>query len=332
MADALRVVLLGDMVTANAHRLRAKADFPVEVREVPDAAPASERDAAVLAADAAVVTAFSVPATASARLALVQVQGAGWEKVDVTCLPARTSVCNAFGHVRAAAEFALMTMLMWTHRWKEVEDSFRGGSWRWSGSAGGPFRHELNSKVVGVLGLGHMGCEIADRVSAMGVRVIGCSRTRPAALASIDAHYTLDRLDEFLGACDFVVLSIALVPGTTGLIDAARLAAMKRDAVIVNLARGPVIDERALYEALVGGTIAGAVIDVWWRYPDAANPDPRPSAYPFHELPNVMMTPHSSQWTEQMMDRRWDMIVANLRRLHRGEPLQDVVRPGRSAG
>jgi phosphoglycerate dehydrogenase-like enzyme len=158
--------------------------------------------------------------------------------------------------------------------------------------------------------------------------VLGCGRTRPSDLRSIDAYYPLDRLDAFLAECDFVILSIALTPETAGLIDARRLALMRRDAVLVNLARGPVVDERALYEALTGGTIAGAVIDVWWRYPDAADPNPRPSAYPFHALPNVMMTPHSSQWTEQMMDRRWDMIVANLRRLHRGEPLRDVVRAG----
>ena len=328
MVAPLKVVLLGDTVVSNRHRLDAKADFPVDAVHLGGATPAAERDAAVNAADAAVVTAFSVPATGSTTLRLVQVQGAGWEKVDLACLPARTTVCNAFGHVRAAAEYALMTMLMWTHRWKEVEDAFRGGSWAWSGAAGGPFRHELNSRVVGVVGLGHMGRELCDRISAMGVRVLGCGRTRPSDLRSIDAFYPLDRLDAFLGECDFVILSIALTPETTGLIDARRLALMRRDAVLVNLARGPVVDERALYEALTGGTIAGAVIDVWWRYPDAATPNPPPSTYPFNALPNVMMTPHSSQWTEQMMDRRWDMIVANLRRLHRGEPLRDVVRAG----
>ncbi len=139
MAGPLKIVLLGDMVVANLHRLQAKADFPYEAVCVPGAMPAPERDA----------------------------------------------VCNAFGHVRAAAEYALMTMLMWTHRWKEVEDSFRGGSWAWSGSAGGPFRHELNSKVVGVVGLGHMSRELCDRIAAMGVRVLGCGRTRPGDLRTL---------------------------------------------------------------------------------------------------------------------------------------------------
>jgi len=328
---ALRVALLGDLVVPNLPRLRAKVDFPIEVSCVPAAAPAAERDAAIRAADAVVTTAFPWPATDAHGLRLVQVQAAGWEKVDTACLPATTTVCNAFGHARAAAEYALMTMLMWTHRWKAVEDDFRSGSWAWSGAVNGPFRNELNSRTVGVVGLGHMGREIASRVHAMGVRVLGCARTAPADASAFDHVYPLAQLDAFLTQCDFVILAIALTPETTALIDARRLALMRRDAVLVNLARGPVVDERALYEALTGGTIAGAVIDVWWRYPSPADPNPRPSDFPFHTLPNVMMTPHSSQWTEQMMDRRWDMVVSNLRRLHRGEPLADVVRAGRAS-
>jgi phosphoglycerate dehydrogenase-like enzyme len=116
------------------------------------------------------------------------------------------------------------------------------------------------------------------------------------------------------------------VPETTGLIGAARLARMKRDAVLVNVARGPIVVEEDLYKGLVAGTIAGAVIDVWWQYPTATEPQRRGSKFPFHTLDNVLMTPHSSGWTEQMMDRRWDMIVANLRALWRGEPLRNVVR------
>jgi phosphoglycerate dehydrogenase-like enzyme len=162
----------------------------------------------------------------------------------------------------------------------------------------------------------------------MGVKVLGCARSAPPDTGSLARFHPLAELDAFVAECDFVILAIALTPETTGLFDAARLARMKRDAVLINLARGPVVDERALYEALTGGTIAGAVIDTWWRYPDASNPNPRGSAFPFHELSNVMMTPHSSQWTEQMMDRRWDMVVANLRRLQRGEALADVVRRG----
>src|SRR5690606_18225691 len=123
--------------------------------------------------------------------------------------------------------------------------------------------------------------------------VIACARS-PVAAEQVDAAYALDRLDDFLAECDFVVVCIALVPQTQGLINAARLASMKSSAVLVNVARGPVVVEQDLHQALTAGTIAGAVIDVWWQYPDAADPHRRGSRFPFHELDNVFMTPHSS--------------------------------------
>jgi len=327
-SSALRIVLLGDIVTPNLPRLQRKADFDFDVRCVAHSASETERTQAIHWADAVVTTAFDKPAPQATSLKLVQGQGAGYERILFDCVPAQATICNSFGHVRAAAEYALMTMLMWTHRWKDVETSFRAGSWQY-GSMSLPTRNELNSQTVGIVGLGHMGREIAQRVQAMGVRVLGCARTQPEDCAAIERFWPLQQLDAFLAECDFVILSIALTPQTQNLIDEARLRHMRRNAVLINLARGPVVHEQALYEALTQGTIGGAVLDVWWQYPDAANPNRRGSTLPFHDLPNVLMTPHSSQWTEQMMDRRWDMIVANLGRLKRGEPLRDIVRPPR---
>lgn len=325
-AAGLKVVLYGDIVLPNEFRLRQKADFPVRVAGVSDSASAAEKEAALADADAVVCVGFDHPATQLPRLRLVQLQAAGYDRIAFDRLPAGTAVCNAFGHERAIAEYALMTMLMWTHRWKAVEHSFRAGSWEYSGSMVGPLRDELGGQMVGVLGLGRMGLEIAARARAMGTRVIACSRN-PKASDDIEASYTLDRIDEFLARCDFVVVCIAHLPQTVGLVNGARLAQMKRHAVLVNVARGPVVAEGDLYEALTSGTIAGAVLDVWWRYPTASEPRRRGSAFPFHELDNVLMTPHSSGWTEQMMDRRWDMIVANLRALAHNQPLRNVVRP-----
>ena len=325
-AAALNVVLYGDIVLPNEYRLREKADFPLRVARVPDGASAAEREAALADADAVVCVGFDHPARHVPHLRLVQLQAAGYDRIAFDRLPAQAAVCNAFGHERAIAEYAVMTMLMWTHRWKAVEQSFRAGSWEYSGSMVGPLRDELGGQTVGILGLGRMGLEIAARARAMGTRVVACSRN-PKASDDVEASYALDRIDEFLARCDFVVVCIAHLPQTEGLVDAARLAHMKRQAVLVNVARGPVVAERDLYEALTSGTIAGAVLDVWWRYPTADEPRRRGSAFPFHELDNVLMTPHSSGWTEQMMDRRWDMIVANLRALVRDEPLRNVVRP-----
>jgi len=109
------------------------------------------------------------------------------------------------------------------------------------------------------------------------------------------------------------------------LIDARRLGLMKRSAFLVNIARGAIVDEDALYAALRDGTIGGAAIDVWWQYPNAAEPERRGSRHPFHELPNVIMTPHCSGWTAGMVRRRWDEVADNINRFVRGEPLINVV-------
>ncbi len=321
----LRIVLYGNITLPNEFRLRQKADFPFTVVAVPNDATAQQKETAIMAADAVVCVAFDHPSKHAPALKLIQTQSAGYERVDFDCVPDRAAICNAFGHTRAIAEYALMTMLMWTHQWKAVEDSFRAGSWKYSGAKFGPLRDELGVKTIGILGLGQLGREIAGHAGAIGARVIGCART-PQPVPGVAEVYGLERLDEFLGQCDFVVIAIALAPQTEGLIDAARLASMKRSAVLVNVARGPIVAERDLYEALTSGVIAGAIIDVWWRYPTAEEPERRPSAYPFETLPNVFMTPHSSGWTEQMMDRRWDMVIANLRASWRGEPFQNVVR------
>jgi len=321
----LAVVLYGDIILPNEYRLRDKADFPFSVVAIANTATKEEREAALTGADAVVCTSFRHPARHAPKLRLIQLQSAGYDGIDFDCVPDRAAVCNAFGHTSAIAEYALMTMLMWTHQWKAVENSFRAGSWKYSGAAYGPLRDELNVKTVGILGFGQMGKAIAARCRAVGTRVLVCAR-RPPSAEEADQSFPLERIDEFLGLCDFVVVCIAHVPETTGLIDASRLAHMKREAVLVNVARGPVVVEQDLYEGLTGGTIAGAVIDVWWQYPTAEEPERRGSKFPFHTLDNVLMTPHSSGWTEQMMDRRWDMIIANLRALRQGEPLRNVVR------
>jgi phosphoglycerate dehydrogenase-like enzyme len=112
---------------------------------------------------------------------------------------------------------------------------------------------------------------------------------------------------------------------TRGLIDARRLALCKAELVIINVARAAVLDEEALYTALRERRIAGAVLDVWYSYPTGDHPAARPSRFPFHELSNVIMTPHCSAWTDGLIERRWGFIAANLDRLARGEPLQNVV-------
>ena len=111
------------------------------------------------------------------------------------------------------------------------------------------------------------------------------------------------------------------------MIGAAQLRALGSDGVLINVGRGPLVQERALYDALAGGVIAAAAIDVWYRYPAADDVSP-PGDLPFAGLPNLLMTPHSSGVTSDTFAGRVDDIVANIGRLQRGEPLCNVVHGG----
>jgi phosphoglycerate dehydrogenase-like enzyme len=128
-----------------------------------------------------------------------------------------------------------------------------------------------------------------------------------------------------LPRCDTVLIAAGLGPETCGLIDARRLLLMKSIALLINIGRAAIVDEEALYKALVDTRIGGAALDVWWQHCDPARPDRRPSRFPFHKVPHVIMTPHCSGFTEGTADRRWGALASNLDRYLRGEPLINVV-------
>src|SRR5581483_5447671 len=143
--------------------------------------------------------------------------------------------------------------------------------------------------------------------------------------AEVEAVYPLAELDRMLPECDTVALCTALGPETTGLITAHRLSLMKPTAFLINIARGQVVEEDAVWAALSERKIAGAALDVWWQYPTDVDPTRRGSRHPFHELPNVIVTPHNSGCTGGMVRRRWDEIADNIRRFCAGQPLINIV-------
>jgi phosphoglycerate dehydrogenase-like enzyme len=259
------------------------------------------------------------------KLRLLQVPLAGTDGIDVAALPKGVTLCNAYGHEAALGEFAVMMFLAWRHRLFDIATSFRGGSWFWSPTVGGPARGEIGGQTVGIVGLGHIGSEVARRAAALECRVLAVNRSPREKPPSVERLFPWAELDRMLGECDAIVLCCALTPDTAGLIDEHRLRAMKRGAFLVNLARGPIADEDALYHALRDGVIGGAGLDTWWRYPSAAEPEPRPSRHPFHELPNVIMTPHCSPRTAETIARRSREVACNIDRFARGEPLENVV-------
>ena len=245
---------------------------------------------------------------------------AGLDLLDTGAVPKGVTICNVFGHEPAIAEYVIMTMLALTHRLFEAVTAFRGGSWIASPQfGGGPPHGEVMGRTIGIIGYGRIGREVAERAAGLKCRVLAANRSPVADPAPAEAVFPLAELDRMLPLCDTVLISCGLAPETKGLIDARRLALMKPGALLINVARAAIVDEDALYAALKDGRLGGAALDVWWQYPTQAEPDRRPSRRPFHELPNVLITPHSSSSTEATADRRWSVVAANLDRFARGE-------------
>lgn len=261
-------------------------------------------------------------------LRLLQLPGAGTDDIDFDAVPAGATVCNAFEHEIGIAEYVLASMLEWQIRIGRMHEHLREGRW-WGSWLFGPTHREVFGRTLGIVGYGRIGREVAKRAHAFGMRVIAASRTPAPGDAWCERVSGMDQLHELLAEADFVLSALPLDERSRGVFDARAFAAMKPDAVIINVGRGPTIDEQALFEVCRDRRIGGAIVDTWYSYPDR-NGDPaathRPSRLPFHELDNVVMTPHASAWTDALLERRCRVIAANLDRLARGEPLVNVVR------
>jgi phosphoglycerate dehydrogenase-like enzyme len=176
---------------------------------------------------------------------------------------------------------------------------------------------ELRGRTAGVVGLGDLGGSIAQALSAFGVHVLGMRRVaRPAA--HVERVFGPNQLDELLPQLDILVLAAPLTSGTRQLIGAAELARLPRGAFLVNVARGELVDESALIEALASGQLAGAALDVFQT-------EPLPADSPLWRLPNVFVSPHCADNTPQSLERAMDIFLDNLDRFRRGAPLRNVV-------
>lgn len=325
--NPMNIVLKGIHAVANADRLRRKMR-----REASIQCHTPEMGADALAgmlSDADVLIAMHVEPDLppAPRLKMLQLPGAGYDAITWSALPADIPVCNVFEHEIGIAEYVILAMLEWNIRMCRMDSVFRTGKWEHSLLSFGSTHGELAGKTVAILGYGHIGRAITARVRAFGVDVIAIGRTKPE---DRDAEcVTIEELDEVLPRTDYLVLACPLTDATRGLIDGRRLTLMKSDSVIINIARAAVCDEDALYDALARRVIGGAVLDVWYRYPAPGQEDNfRPANRPFHELDNVIMTPHASAWTEGLMERRWSVIAENMDRFAAGEPLLNrITRP-----
>ena len=298
----------------------------------PDPHDTAAVEAAVANAD--VLVGGSCPrnvAAAGKRLQLVHAAGAGTDGIDVNALASGVQVANTFHHEGAIAEYVVATTVLLRRGFLRQDGALRRGVWDSPAHDPAlPWTHSLAAATVGFVGYGHIGACAWAGFRAFGARGVAVTRRGDvdAAAEGLDWTGTTDDLDPLLSEADVVVVSTPLTDGTRGLIGWRQLATMRRSAILVNVGRGPVVDEEALYVALRDGGIAGAAVDVWYGYPIDGN-TAEPSAFPFHELPNVVMTPHSSGLTRQTFEGRAADIAGNIRRLVAGEPLRNVVAVAR---
>lgn len=267
--------------------------------------------------DAEVLYAWNFPAAllpSARRLRWIQQMGAGVERYLASPLPPGVRLTRAAGIFGPwMAEYTLGWCLFFTQRM----DRFRSQQRRRRWDVVDP--EPLRGSTLCVVGLGDIGRRIARTARAVGMRVVGVNRSgRPDPAA--DRVYAASARRRALAEADWVVVTVPLLSSTRGLIGAGELRAMKRTARLINVARGPVVDERALLRALRAGRIAGAVLDVF-------DTEPLPRRHPFWAMPNVVVTPHiSGPSTPEEIGPVFD---DNLRRYAAGRPLRHLVDPSR---
>lgn len=326
--NEVTVALMGASPAGAQAAIAAHTGTLAEFRSVPDTGDVEAVDAALAVADV-VVGRLPDRDVEAPRLRLIHATGAGVDHYPAERIPSAAWLCNAYEHGQGMAEHVIAMTLVLRRRIHTYDRDLRQG--RWNRGDHGPhgLYPELREQTMGIVGFGTIGRALLPMARAFGMEVQAV-RSRDhgtPAPDGVSVQVGPDGLDDVLAAADVVVLAVPLDEDTRGMIGRRELALMGPDTLLINVARGPVVDEDALYEALVDGTIAGAGIDVWYRYPQGGE-DTLPATRPFHELDNVVMTPHTAGWTTQTARDRWAFIGRNIARLARGEtPLNVVIAP-----
>jgi phosphoglycerate dehydrogenase-like enzyme len=215
---------------------------------------------------------------------------------------------------RPLAEWAVGAMLHFLYDHRRLVRQQEAGVWE-------DFDIEiLGDKTVGIVGYGEIGRAVAERAKPFGCRILALRRNPGNSVGDplLDRTYKPEQIDELLAACDFVVAAAPLTPETRGLVGPQQITVLKPSAVVINIGRGPVIDEAALIAALEGKKIRGAALDVFAV-------EPLPPGHAFYKLQNVLLSPHSADHTPGWRDRAFQFFLDNFGRFAKGEPLENVV-------
>jgi phosphoglycerate dehydrogenase-like enzyme len=241
--------------------------------------------------------------------------GVGTFVEEMGLAPTAILVTNAAGvHATPLAEFVLFAILYFAKQMPRVLSDQRRHHWEQFAV------RNVRGATLGLVGLGGVGREIARLATAVGMRVVAIRRSDGrvgADVPDVEAVYPTDGLRELLAESDYVTLILPHTRQTAGLIGKAELGAMKPGAVLINIARGTIVDEPALIEALRSGHLGGAALDVFAI-------EPLPAASPLWDMPNVLITPHTISTAIDENELVVDLFCDNLRRFLAGEPLRNL--------
>jgi phosphoglycerate dehydrogenase-like enzyme len=216
-------------------------------------------------------------------------------------------------------EFVLGAMLYFAQDFRRLIRCQAAGVWETRDI------EEISGRTVGIVGYGDIGRAVSTRARAMGMHVLALRRSGPPLSGVdplIDQFYGPAARLEMMARCDYVVVSAPLTPETRGLIGAAEFAAMQPHTVVINVGRGPVIDESALADALAANRIRGAALDVF-------DTEPLPEGHPFYALENVLLSPHCADHTPDWLERAMQFFLEQFERFRKGETLLNVVDKSR---
>ena len=254
---------------------------------------------------------------ASKDMKVVTRIGVGYDAVDVPALSRRRVPLMVAGTANSpsVAEQALFMMLTLAKRAVEMHALVRDGAWA---SRLGLLPYDLFGKTVLIVGFGRIGTRTAKRCLAMEMNVLVYDPYKPAAEIKAAGCEPVADLDAALPRADFVSLHCPKTPETVGMFNATRLKRLKPTAYLINTARGGIVEEKALYDALVSGRLAGAGLDVFEQ-------EPPPSGHSLLELPNVIMAPHVAGVTREAVDRMSEQTARNILSALDGEPIRQNV-------
>ena len=279
---------------------------------------------ALSTADVLVGPAFTqAMADAAPGLRLVQVAGAGTDRIEAGGVP----VANTYHHEDSIAEYVVWALIALRRELPQADAALRQARWRspvYEPSIDQP--QTLQSSKVGFLGFGHIGRATWRVLQAFGAQAQAVTASGTTDAEGLNWVGDTTQLPRLLDESDALVVSAPLTETTRGIIGSRELERLGRDGVLVNVARGPLVQEPALYDALRDHTIRGAALDVWYSYPSTGNHG-KPADAPFGDLENVLLTPHLSGITRQTFRGRIHDIAANVNALAQGNELRNVVRP-----